>query len=197
MAQPVRINLREIPLKTAIHTLYAASLREPIVLSPALVASDKRVTLDVTLQATALREFSDAFIARQGVEFVKRGGALMFDFQTGKLEPDDKKADSPPESTVDSRSLRDQLNISPDCWVSNWQPPQFAIQCVDGNYFTSEEVSSLRPKLSDRTAAVTIKGVTYRMRTPPAFYARLTKSNQTADAVQSDVPARTLAINTK
>jgi hypothetical protein len=170
-SEVVRVNLREVPLKTALHTLYAATLGEPVSLSPALVASDKKVTIDVRVDSKNLRDFADAFIDAQGVIFKKKGGALHFDFGNVKPIEEEKKLDNQTEKDV-SKSLQEMLNYSPDCWVSMWSPPDYAIQCLDGDYLRADELRSLKPKVDLSLRTVRISGVTYRNRTPALFFAQ-------------------------
>jgi hypothetical protein len=178
-AQPVRINLREVPLKAAIHTIYSLTLKLPIVISPPIVASDKKVTVDVTLAIEGFREFADSFVASQGVVFANKGGALMFDFSTlpaisQKAEPTNTASSSThtADDTPSMTSLRDQLRFAVDCWLSTFEPPRFSVQCLDGDVFSSDELQSLKPRVDVKLRQVSISGAVYRNRTPAAFFVR-------------------------
>lgn len=172
-AEFVRVNLREVPLKTALHTLYAATLGEPVSLSPALVASDKKVTIDVRVDSKNLREFADAFLEAQGVAYLKKGGAMHFDFGSSKPNSEEKSLEK--ETKEEARkSLTEMLSYSSECWVSMWSPPEYAIQCLDGDYLRSDELRSLKPKIDLALRQVQLSGVVYRNRTPSAFYVKKT-----------------------
>lgn len=183
-AQPVRINLREVPLKAAIHTIYSLTLKLPIVIAPPIVSSEKKVTVDVTLAIDGFREFADSFVASQGIVFASKGGALMFDFATtsiaskgaelGKATPAVQRTD---EDAPVAPSLREQLRFAADCWLSTFEPPRFSVQCLDGEFFNSDELQALKPRLDVNLRQVAISGSVYRNRTPAAFFARQTSSN--------------------
>jgi hypothetical protein len=184
-AQPVRVNLREVPLKSAIHTIYALTLKLPIVISPPVVASDKKVTVDVTLALDSFREFADSFVASQGISFANKGGALMFDFASSSITTQKPFAsgssDKPiqlDDEPIETPSLREQLRFAPDCWLSTFEPPRYSVQCLDGEFFRSEELQALKPRININLRQVPISGVVYRNRTPALFYARQSKDSR-------------------